>query len=361
MKIGAVVHGPEIVDLGLALKLLRYLKTLGEVTAILGGTMGRVAVIDAGVENEIKISSYRRPSRSLKDLQTSSDILFLINYAKSRESGLAFAAKVAEAAALSKPLISIDCGGRFVGSMEDMGASINNDLAAKISQQVSQDLGLELIKLPPPSSPAFENGSIRRILKGVQPGETISINGTVVARALESSVEIEARDGKIVGIKGAIPKEHGLEKLPQLNLAEAIIRSGSIRRTTVVPASIDCRGSRIAIIDHSAEDSFNLAEDACLAVTIGDDTTAVAADILFRLGVLVIGIVDGDPDQILKEKAMKNGSAVITVKPGQDDIIGGKLKKILDLKGTEGQLGADELIEIIVRLAGNDLISLDRY
>ena len=161
MKIGAVVHGPEIVDLGLALKLLRYLKTLGEVTAILGGTMGRVAVIDAGVENEIKISSYRRPSRSLKDLQTSSDILFLINYAKSRESGLAFAAKVAEAAALSKPLISIDCGGRFVGSMEDMGASINNDLAAKISQQVSQDLGLELIKLPPPSSPAFENGSIR--------------------------------------------------------------------------------------------------------------------------------------------------------------------------------------------------------
>ena len=146
-----------------------------------------------------------------------------------------------------------------------------------------------------------------------------------------------------------------------MNLAEAIIRSGSIRRTTVVPASIDCRGSRIAIIDHSAEDSFNLAEDACLAVTIGDDTTAVAADILFRLGVLVIGIVDGDPDQILKEKAMKNGSAVITVKPGQDDIIGGKLKKILDLKGTEGQLGADELIEIIVRLAGNDLISLDRY
>ena len=240
-------------------------------------------------------------------------------------------------------------------------ASGNDDLAAKISQQVSQELGLELIKLPQPNSPAFENGSIRRILEGVQPGEMISINGTVVARALESSVEIEARDGKIVGIKGAIPKEHGLEKLPQLNLAEAIIRSGSIRRTKVVPTSVDCRGNKIAIIDHSAEDSFNLAEDACLAVTIGDDTTAVAADILFRLGVSVIGIVDGDPDQILKETAMKKGSAVITVKPGQDDLVGRKLKKILNLEATEGLLNADELIKIIVRLAGKDLISLDRY
>lgn len=83
------MHGPEIVDLGLALRLLRYLKTLGEVTAVLGGTMGRVAIIDAGAENEIKISPQRRPSGSLTDLQTPSDILFLINYAKSRESGLA--------------------------------------------------------------------------------------------------------------------------------------------------------------------------------------------------------------------------------------------------------------------------------
>jgi len=48
MKIGAVVHGPEIVDLGLALRLLRYLKKRGEVTAILGGTMGRGAIIECG-------------------------------------------------------------------------------------------------------------------------------------------------------------------------------------------------------------------------------------------------------------------------------------------------------------------------
>lgn len=360
-KIGAVVHGPEIVDLGLARRLLRYLERLGEVTAVLGGTMGRVAIIDAGAENEIKISPRRRPSRSLMDLQASSDILFLINYAKSRESGLAFAAKVADAAALTKPLICIDCGGRFVGFVVGLGAAGTDDHATKISQQVSRDLGLELIKLPQPSKPAFEKGSTRRILEGVQPGELISINGTVVARALESFVEIEAREGRIVGIKGALPKEHILKKLPQVNLAEAIIRSGSIRRTKGRPCGRECKGNRIAIIDHCAEDAFELAEDACLAVTIGDDTTAVAADILFRLGVSVIGIVDGDPDQLISGATMKKGSAVIKVRPGQDDVVGGKLKKIMALEAAGDPLYADELIEMILRLAGNDLISLDRY
>lgn len=48
----------------------------------------------------------------------------------------------------------------------------------------------------------------------------ISINGMVVARVLESSVEIEARVGRIV--KGGL-KEHVLKKLPKLNLAEATI------------------------------------------------------------------------------------------------------------------------------------------
>ena len=83
-------------------------------------------------------------------------------------------------------------------------------------------------------------------------------------------------------------------------------------------------------------------------MTIGDDTTAVAADILFRLGVSVIGIVDGDPDQLIKGAAMKKGSAVIKVKPGQDDVVGGKIKKILALEATGDPLDADELIEIIL-------------
>ena len=66
MKIGVVVHGPNIIDSGYALKLIDLLNEYGEVTARLGGTMGRTAVIDASLENIIDIRKKLVPSDSLK-------------------------------------------------------------------------------------------------------------------------------------------------------------------------------------------------------------------------------------------------------------------------------------------------------
>lgn len=75
-RIGAVVHGPEIIDSGCALQLINYLEKLGSVTAVLGGTMGRVAVIDAGLEDAVFISPRRKPSQSIKDMEATSDVIF---------------------------------------------------------------------------------------------------------------------------------------------------------------------------------------------------------------------------------------------------------------------------------------------
>ena len=66
MRIGIVVHGPNIIDSGYALKLVELLKDYGEVKARLGGTMGRTAVIDASLENVIDITKKLVPSDSLK-------------------------------------------------------------------------------------------------------------------------------------------------------------------------------------------------------------------------------------------------------------------------------------------------------
>jgi len=55
-EIGVVVHGPEVVDLGFAEMAIDRLSDLGTVTAVLGGTMGRVAVIDGSLEDRINIS-----------------------------------------------------------------------------------------------------------------------------------------------------------------------------------------------------------------------------------------------------------------------------------------------------------------
>ena len=73
MKIGVVVHGPNIIDSNWALKLIDLLSGYGEVSARLGGTMGRTAVIDKSLEDIIDISKKLVPSDSLKLFNDAND------------------------------------------------------------------------------------------------------------------------------------------------------------------------------------------------------------------------------------------------------------------------------------------------
>jgi hypothetical protein len=368
-RIGAVVHGPEIVDSGNALRLINYLKKHGNVAAVLGGTMGRVAVIDAGLEGIISINPKRRPSISLRELAPTSDIIFLLSQAKSRETGLAFGSMVAAAAGIGKPLVQIDCGGRFVvdlSSEEDSGGDNSRGGGSGedgLANQIALELGLDLLRPPPTHGISHLEDTIKRTLTGVNPGELISINGTVVARATGSRVEIEARDGRIVGITGADFKEHGLEKLHELHkvdLKDAIIRSGSIRRSVARPR-LGAIGNKGAVfIDHNAEDAFEAARGASVAVTVGDDTTAVAGDVLARLGIPVVGIVDGDLDRLAEKLTMMPGSVIIRVEPGYDDLVGRRvLDEIFQGKKRISNSCAD-LAEKVKKLAGEHLIEIEQ-
>ena len=95
MRIGIVVHGPNIIDSGYALKLIDLLSTYGDVSARLGGTMGRTAVIDASLENRIDITRKLVPSESLKLFYDEKvDMIFLLNYGKSDVTGQVFGYKV---------------------------------------------------------------------------------------------------------------------------------------------------------------------------------------------------------------------------------------------------------------------------
>ena len=357
-RIGVVVHGPEIIDSGCALLLINYLKKLGSVTAVLGGTMGRVAVIDAGLEDVISIRPRRRPSLSIQDLEATSDVIFLLNQAKSRESGLAFGTMVAAAAGMGRPLIQIDCGGRFVAILSGK----EGDLAV----QVASDLGLDSLLQPPLPGVSFRKDATKRSLSGVCPGELISINGIVIGRAADSRVEIEAKDGKIMAMKGVKPKQHGLEKLSWVDLEKAIIRSGSIRRSEVWPRIGACgrgdknEGKWAVLIDHCAEDAFEVAQGANVAVTVGDDTTLIAGDILARLGVPVIGIVDGDLDRLASCTTILPGSVVFRVKPGHDDLVGRRVKAEIFRGESRICISAGDLIEKVKRLAGEQLVETEQ-
>ena len=358
-----MLHGPEIIDSGSALRLISYLQKLGPVRAVLGGTMGRVALIDAGLQDAVQVSPRRRPSQSIRDLDAICDIIFLLNLAKSRESGLAFGIMIAQASGKGKPLIQIDCGGRFVCLLRGDGE------AAILAARLALDLGLDLLSTYPIQSICSddESGIIRRTLSSVYPGELISVNGTVIGRAAEGQVEIKARGGRIVYIKGVAVKQHGLEKLDYVDLKRAIIRSGSIRRTAA-PQKRDAFGrigshkdvAEAAFIDHCAEEAFEAAQDAGVAVSVGDDTTAIAGDVLSRLGIIIMGIVDGDLDRLGGSTDIMPGSIIFRVLPGYEDVVG-RLVMARIFKGRSRiRIAPGELAENIEAIAGIRLMEIKR-
>jgi hypothetical protein len=162
-------------------------------------------------------------------------------------------------------------------------------------------------------------------------------------------------------------KPNGLEKLENrmINLSTAKVKTGGIRRTRSKPRIGDV-GSRkssnkIAIIDHAAESTFELVRDAGLVITVGDDTTTIAADILARLGIPVIGIIDGDLDNVLENTVVPQGSMIIRVKPGFDDVVGREVSREIMEGKQQFRHDKDELTAKILALAEKYVVEVTYY
>jgi hypothetical protein len=353
MKISLVIHGPEVIDSGEAKIVLEKLSLLGEVKAELGGTMGKTAVLDAGLENVIDTTRHLKPSACIEFFFETSDLICLLNRGKTLETGRIFGSKVASRLKNpeKKPLIQIESPGCSFGKLIPL-----NKKAASCIEKLSRAFGLPAenplnFYNPISIETCSQTGKTRitREISGVFPGENIFVNGIVVGKALSSEIRIISENGFITAIEGGEIKEHGLEKLhnyekrDSIDLAGAWIKSGDIRRSSsLLPAarkenfsarkSISLSGpgtGKVVLIDHAAEKSYELAAGAELAVTVGDDTTAIAGDILYRLGIPIIGITDGDCDNVVcKTKALK-GSIILKLAQGSDDIAGRRVKQEL--------------------------------
>ena len=336
IKIGVVVHGPQIVDTGYAVKILKLLENYGEVTAILGGTMGRTAVIDAELEDKIYIGQKLLPSQSIEKLSSTSDIVVLINYGKSSVTGHAFGYKVFNRCTIHPDLLQIERPGEKDGTVIPW----NDDLRA-FAEIIADDLDLKLTdpstvidKMEGNGVGAFKSGSrVHRKIAGVSPDENILLNGIVVGRSTSENVILVAEDGILIQILGGIMKNHGVEKLGKIDLENAVVKTGLLRRSKVQPRIIENKQKtfrkntsklNIAYLSHAAEDIYKL-KDSDLVVTVGDDTTLVAADILYRFNIPIIGITDGDLDRVVEEGFKPVGSMIIELDSGWDDIIGKKI------------------------------------
>ncbi len=404
MEIGVVVHGPGIIDSGWAMKIIDYLSNYGNVRCRLGGTMGRTAVIDAGLENIINISMKLLPSESLEIFNTENvDVIFLLDYGKSQETGHVFGytafnhyfKKISNEDYLSTnhksfydsdiPVVQIERPGEedgsiiswnvdvnrkikqktkglfsrsddsdeesfdFVGMFNDLIEEFNltkhtpedvlNNYFSEISQAADEETVRERIADFPDDGSQF---TYRRI-HGASPGENILVNGFVIGYSESDAPILLARDDIIVDIIGGVVKGHGVEKLGPVNLSNAIVKTGLLRKSKeVIPRVLDSdfvsindvemnsssnglenkeNSFKIAYVDHAAYDIYRF-KNFDLVVTVGDDTTLVASDILYRFDIPIIGITDGDLDKVVEKGFVNDKSIILEVAPDFDDIVG---------------------------------------
>lgn len=328
LRIGVIVHGPGIIDSGCAEKIINILKEYGQVTSRLGGTMGRTAVIDAHLENLINIEDKLLPSESIKLLSEDNDVLFLLNYGKSIVTGHTFGYKVLNNAGSDINLIQIERpdeeDGVIISWNDYENDKLVNDIANRLSLKViSSDDASKLVK----DLTGFNQDEkvIKRKVAGVSPGENIMMNGIIIGKVTSNNLTIIAENNQITGMNGGIIKEHGIEKLGKVDLTKAIIKTGLLRTSkTVNPRIIKHKQNKqlIAVfLNHAAEDIYKY-KDSDLMVSVGDDTTLLSSDILYRFSIPVIGITDGDLDKVVLHGFKLDESLIIQVQSGFDDIIG---------------------------------------
>jgi hypothetical protein len=303
---------PGIFDSGWAPRVIEALRLQGELEAVVTGTTGTTAMIDAGMEGEVKALPMKWSEWLLSQKK-------IPDFAVTASHSTDLERLRAECFHLSKKfpglmLVGLDTNCRvvipWVKGTEGFGARLAKDLGFSIGTR--HDYGATY----------WEDGDLeyRRVL-AVSPGDWLLIDWIVVGKVVSEEVVVVAQGGEVTGIRGVNIKDHGLDKLSKVSLKEAKIDSVKILRGAVVSRrgmSIP-KGRKVAMINHSGYGVYELLKTGIAgAVTVGDDTTAIAGDILGRYGVPVVGITDGDPDGLLPGELLYPGSMTLRVLKDDD-------------------------------------------
>jgi len=391
MKIGIVIHNVQLMDSPHVIKnILSLLSRENLVDACLCGTLGKVAVIDAGLEDLIEINQFLSPSACIGALFRSNDMVCLLNHGRELKTGRTFGRIVVSHVEDpdEKPLIQIERPGCLDGEIIPW-----NQAAELHVEKLSKLLNLKISPPPHPINTIEVTNQGRRVLRKISafPGAYILVEGIIIGKATSSEVTLISEDGFLTSIEGGILKEKGIdilhkhgERVP-IDLSRSWVKTGTQRENfkdckSSLEGKSECvaktailkknslmettpeRRVKVILIDHCAERSLEMIEGADLAITIGDDTTEIAGSIFSRFGIPIIGVTDGDCDELAASVTYSAGSVILNLKSGQDDEFGRLiLRDVLSGKKVAFFENFDNLKLRIMNLAESSLESVLEY
>jgi len=335
IETGLVVHGPEVIDSGKLVEIIQTLRLLGPLHVLTGGTMARVAVLDSPLAASIDTAQKMHTSDALTCF-SNMDATVLANCGKTMVTGTVFGQIVSSK--VERSVIQVERLGASDGRIL-LWRGVDGDkspLVQYVAQYLADHLVLKLQEMKKKIVPVDHAGGLDlRYVHGAKKGERIFVEGNVVGTVIGEQVVIVAQNGRIVDIKGAAIKKHGLTKIGYIDLETAYVKTGYLRRDNRVEclskAAFPMRNldrGEVVFINHAADRTLeSVSERTVCAITIGDDTTAICSDILSRVGIPIIGITDGDADDIYRATCKVHGSVVILLDEKSDDEIGYLLEK----------------------------------
>jgi len=290
------------------------------------------------------------------------DILLLLNYGKSKETGHTFGRMVVERAGIDKPVIQIERPGEEDGSILVWKCCSKDikEILDRLVSYISERLGLEVEECIGGELSVWEEGDrVFRRIDTVDPGEDILVNGVVVGRVLRKPVVLVSERGKIVEIVNGEIKRDGVERLGYVDLKKVIVKTGVLRKGS--PKGVDRKIHTsdnsigdILIIDRGDVDILGELRNRNIStvITVGSDTTLILGGILSRFKVKIIGIVDEDiyRHKLLEDMGITEGSRIFLVENWRCSQLGKLLKE--HLKGR--RLSYKDTLEYVIDL-------LERY
>ncbi len=327
-----VLHGPEIFDSGNAVWLAR---ALSPKRVLVAGVMARAAAEESGIPGEFVGVP---PSVAIRALSEPS---FLANQGKTPDSGRIFGEMVATRVG-GEGLIHVECASGEVICW--------NRKADATAVDISERTGYPVVERDAPVRSIDER---LRIIRGCVSGEAVFVNGIVIGTATGPEVVICSEGGQVIPLSGIRIKQHGLEKLRRagpVDVARAWCKSGGLRSRYPAAAQRRACTGRVIFLDHCGHHLYRkIGEgDVCGMVTVGDDTTAVCGHIGAHLGVPVLGIVDGDSDNIVPERYAE-GSLLAVARGITDDELGKEISHLIPV----GDVAWDECVSRILVAIGN--------